>query len=695
MKLSSLLDALSEYKLFGSTDINIAQITDDSRNAKRGCLFVATKGLKVNAHKFIPGVIEKGAQAVVGEGKPEKEWLNKITYIKVSNSRKALGLLASCWFDNPSSKLKIIGITGTKGKTTTVHLIHHILSSLGKRTGLISSITYPGLHITTPGSLELQKLLKDMVDDNLNYAVIEVSSHGIDQDRIAGIEFEVGVLTNIAPEHLDYHKTFEEYKKIKMSFINTAKAKIICPKTTKINILPGKFNNLNAEAAVLAVQTLGIDRQKAISTLKSFKLPEGRLEEVENNRGIKIYIDFAHTPDSLEAVLVYLKDIKKGRLVSVFGSAGERDAQKRPKMGEIAARYSDTVILTSEDPRSERPEDIIYQIKSGIPKDFKDVIEIVDRKKAIAEAIRIAESGDTVALFGKGHEKSMNLDGINERPWSEHEAVREALKNKFYPKGILLDVDGTLTNSKREISPNVIQTVKNIARSGIYCGVSTSRHYAFIKNYILPHFPQNSIHITSGGGQIVTSQGKVIWEKSIDSKKVKSIIKEVEQLGGAVIFGSDSILYCSDTVYENVRKHPWKVDVLPINKSIHPEVYLLSIVRVNSEIKKYINSLKNISAWFLRNSSGSQYIDIVAGGVNKLTAARIWCRKLGIGLNDILAVGDNENDYELIDNVGFGVAMGNSPDKLKKVAKKVIGRVDEDALPKFLASLLVRNDSHG
>ncbi|OGM28811.1 hypothetical protein A2962_05005 [Candidatus Woesebacteria bacterium RIFCSPLOWO2_01_FULL_39_61] len=430
MKLSSLLEALPEYKLFEPKDRNITQITDDSRNVKKGCIFVAVKGLNVNAHKLIPEVLEKGAQVVVGEESPKKDWLKKTTYVKVGNSRKALGLLASQWFDNPSSKLKVVGVTGTKGKTTTVHLIYHILTSLGKRTGLISSITYPGLHVTTPGSIELQKLLKDMVDNNFKYAVIEVSSHGIDQDRIAGVKFEVGVLTNIAPEHLDYHKTFTEYKKIKMSFINSAEVKVICPKTTKINVLPGKFNNLNAEAATRVVQVLGIDRQKVISTLNSFKLPEGRLEEVENNKGIKIYIDFAHTPDSLEAVLIYLKSIKKGKLISVFGSAGERDAQKRSKMGEIAARYSDTIILTSEDPRSEDPSDIIYQIRSGISKNFKDVIEIVNRKKAIKEAIRIAEPGDTVALFGKGHEKSMNLDGIQETPWSEHEVVRFALEKK-------------------------------------------------------------------------------------------------------------------------------------------------------------------------------------------------------------------------------------------------------------------------
>ena len=265
---------------------------------------------------------------------------------------------------------------------------------------------------------------------------------------------------------------------------------------------------------------------------------------------------------------------------------------------------------------------------------------------------------------------------------------------KFVPKGILLDVDGTLTNSRKEIPPKTLKVIEKFSKAGIFCGVSTSRHYAFIKNYILPHFPKNSLHVTSGGGQIVTPSGNVIWQKTINGNKVKSVIQEVERLGGAVIFGSNSKLYCSDIIYDNVKNHPWKVDARRFRKTDQYEVTLLSIVQVNPRVIKYVKSVKNIRAWLLRNSSGAQYYDIVAKGVNKLTGARIWCRQLGIGLKDVLAVGDNKNDYELISKVGFGVAMGDSTEKLKRVSKKIIGKVDNEALSRFLASLLVRGNAH-
>ena len=211
----------------------------------------------------------------------------------------------------------------------------------------------------------------------------------------------------------------------------------------------------------------------------------------------------------------------------------------------------------------------------------------------------------------------------------------------------------------------------------------------------MPHFPKDSLHITSGGGQIVTSSGQIIWQNVIDEKLVKELIQKVEQLGGAVIFGTGSNLYCSDSIYDNVRNHPWKIDVFPVSYATSYEITLLSVVQINPDIKKYIKSIKSISNWLLKNSSGGEYFDICAKGVNKLTAARIWCRQLGLGLKDIMAVGDNENDYELISNVGYGVVMGNSPVRLKMVAKKVIGFSDEGALVKFLMSLLMRNKSHG
>lgn len=410
-------------------------ITADSREVKKNFIFVAIKGGSIDGHRFIDSAIENGAEVVVGE---EDLKIKSAEYIKVKDSREALGTLASAWFGNSAGKLKVIGVTGTKGKTTTCFIIYHILTKLGKKVGLVTSITAKignkevdtGFHVTSPDVISLHKFLKEMSDAGCEYAVIEVSSHGIDQKRIAGVKFDIGVLTNIAPEHLDYHRTFEEYKRVKMSFISSAKFKALSPTDTDLDILPGKFNNLNIEAALKAVEFLGIDRNSAIQTLGSFELPEGRLEEIKNSKGFKIFVDFAHTPESLEAALKHLRTQTSGKLIAVFGSAGERDPYKRPKMGEVAGKFADEVILTAEDPRSERVEDIIVQIKSGIKSKNAKIYSEPDRKKAIKLALDIAKNGDLVGIFGKGHEKSMNLDGIHETPWSDQKIVREYIEKK-------------------------------------------------------------------------------------------------------------------------------------------------------------------------------------------------------------------------------------------------------------------------
>jgi UDP-N-acetylmuramoyl-L-alanyl-D-glutamate--2,6-diaminopimelate ligase len=403
-------------------------ITSDSRQVKKGYVFVAVKGLNVDGHDFIPDAIERGAIKIYGERD-----LNYPNYFKVKDSREKLGELASEFYGFPSRKLKIIGVTGTKGKTTTAHLIYHIMSSTGKKVGLVSSITSSGFHVTTPDVILLHKSLKEMVDAGDEYAVIEVSSHGIDQKRIAGVEFEVGVLTNIAPEHLDYHKTFEEYKRVKMSFINLCKEKVISPKDTKLDILPAKYNNLNAETAIMTCEKLGIPRSEAVETLLSFELPKGRLEEVENDLGVKIVIDFAHTPESLEAVLTHLRTKTTGKLIAVFGCAGERDHGKRPKMGKISSELADLSVFTAEDPRSENIFDILEEIK----KDAKNYVCIPERGEAIVYALSIAKKGDTIAILGKGHEVSMAFDGY-EHPWSDQEAVKNYLERDLNISAIIL-----------------------------------------------------------------------------------------------------------------------------------------------------------------------------------------------------------------------------------------------------------------
>ena len=459
MKLSDLLKNLQNYKIKGKREITISGISEDSRSIKKDFLFVAIKGLTVDGHKYIRQAIGNGASAIIGEkDKKELDIPENITYVQVVNPRKTLGLIASAYYRFPSTKLKVIGVTGTKGKTTTSHLIYHVLSKLGKKTGLISSIKAQigkkefdtGFHVTNPDPVSLNKFLLDMVKAKCEYAVIEVSSHGIDQHRIAGIEFEVGVLTNIAPEHLDYHKTFENYKKVKMSFINSTKKKVIAPEKTSISILPGEFNNLNAEAAIRTAELLGFDRVKALETLKTFALPEGRMKTIKNSKGLNIIIDFAHNPSSLEALLNYLKSQKtdEQRLIAIFGCASERDDSKRPVMGEISTRLADVSIFTAEDPRREDINKIINEMAEGVEnaveftsegevKDLKNskkhkFIRIPERGDAISFAIqKVAEKGDIIAICGKGHEKSMAYNGV-EYPWSDEKAVEFALKGKTF-----------------------------------------------------------------------------------------------------------------------------------------------------------------------------------------------------------------------------------------------------------------------
>lgn len=417
---------------------NYKGITDDSSKVKTGYIFVAIRGLEHDGHNFIKDAIKNGATLIIGE--KDVQFRN---YIRVKDSREALGFLASAWWSNPSRKLKIIGVTGTKGKTTTCHIIEHILCSLGKKVGILSSISVPGLHVTTPDPVFLHKKLAEFVKEGKEYVVIEVSSHGIAQKRIAGIKFDVGVLTNIAPEHLDYHKTFSEYKRVKMSFVNSCPNKVIMPKETDINILPGLYNNLNAEAAVQAVEKLGIKRSEAIKTLLSFKFPEGRLMEVPNKLDVdvRIVVDFAHTPDSLEAVLTHLKKETKGKLISVFGCAGERDSRKRFKMGKISAKLADFSVFTAEDPRTENLFKILSKISAGARKaggsEGVDFVRIYERGEAIVYALSMAKAGDTVALLGKGHETSMSFDGW-EHPWSDRKVVENYLNRSKDLSAIIL-----------------------------------------------------------------------------------------------------------------------------------------------------------------------------------------------------------------------------------------------------------------
>lgn len=365
-------------------------------------------------------------------------------------------IIACMWYSFPGTELTIVGVTGTKGKTTTSHLIYHILKETGHSVGLISSVGAffknqqidTGLHVTTPDSFELQRLLRVAVKRGINEIVLEVTSSGLDQFRVWGVPFKIGVITNVYSDHLDYHKTMEHYIAAKAKLISlseeTVTNKLInhladfehtalkYHKTIHFFTPKSSFEETNRKAALTVVRLLGVPGEDAQKALKTFPGVPGRMEIIQKS-SFTIVVDFAHTPDSLEAALRELRQSVKrgGRLIAVFGCAGERDHGRR-KMGEIAAKLADLFIITAEDPRTESVEQISLEIadhamKVGA-KEGKNFIRISDRQEAIIYAMKMAKPGDVVGLFGKGHEKSMCY-GKTERPWSEYDAVRKALKS--------------------------------------------------------------------------------------------------------------------------------------------------------------------------------------------------------------------------------------------------------------------------
>lgn len=505
MNLRKLIKGLDIKDLYGQVDKDILSIADNTKDVKKDSLFVAIKGTKIDSHVLINEAVSKGAIAVVGENNFEKKWGN-ITYIKVGNSREALALVASNWYGNPAKNLKVIGVTGTDGKTTTANLIYWILKHGGKNTGLISTIDAKvksktidtGFHVTNPDALSLQKILFEMKKSKCKYAVLEVTSHGIDQKRVYGINFETVCLTNITNEHLDYHKTFENYRDVKAKLFENVKYAVLnkddpsCKyirrksnankfyfysltqesdylaydiktlgrktsfkikaknKTLSVSVdLMGQYNVLNVLCAVAVARIYQIRWERISSALKSFQPPEGRLEKIKNDKGIEIYVDFAHTPNALENLLSLLKSVVLGRLICVFGCAGERDVQKRITMPQISIKYADVSIFTAEDPRNEDVNDILSAMaeaakKAGgveinknsyssslISDRSKFFLRMPERGEAIYFAINeVAQKRDLVVICGKGHEKSMSYYGI-EYPWSDKEAVRMSLDGKL------------------------------------------------------------------------------------------------------------------------------------------------------------------------------------------------------------------------------------------------------------------------
>ena len=375
-----------------------------------------------------------------------------------------VAILANIIFGFPAKKLKVIGVTGTDGKTTTVYLIYHLLKSAGYKVSMVSSIGATindklyntGFHITTPSSFSLQKFLKEAKKQNVDYFVLEVTSHAIDQNRIWGIPFKIGVLTNVTNEHLDYHKTYEEYLKTKEKLLKKADIAVVnkddssyiyvadlekekgsknwiaygMPKDLKIDSekLSSAFNRHNASAAVAVCRLIKIKDADIKKGLGSFNLPPGRMDFVYTKE-FKVMIDFAHTANAFLQLLSFLRPLTSGRIIHVFSSAGERDKSKRPQMGKISSDFANIIILTSEDPRRENVEKINEEILSGMRNPITQILKITDRQKAVDKAIEIAQNDDLVLLTGKAHEKSMNL-GHGEEPWDEYEAVKKALEKK-------------------------------------------------------------------------------------------------------------------------------------------------------------------------------------------------------------------------------------------------------------------------
>lgn len=374
----------------------------------------------------------------------------------------------------PSRKLKVIGVTGTDGKTTTSSIVYQILKNSGRRTALISTVGAfigdkefdVGFHVTTPSSFALQKYIKKAAQEGCEYLVLEITSHGLDQSRDLGIKYDIGVITNVTHEHLDYHKTYENYVKAKVRLLERSQVCIInrddesyeyisklksqnsklkekkwvtfgLKENSDVNLknfpfetnLIGDFNKHNSLAAAAVTRVIGVEDESIRKTLKHIEKPRGR-QDIVYDKNFKVIIDFAHTPNSLEQILPGVKEQTKGRLIHVFGSAGKRDATKRPLMGAASVKSSDIIILTAEDPRTESIESIINDIASGIKSQKIDVRKINDRKKAIFEAIAEAKKGDTIIVTGKGHEKSMNY-GNGEEPWDEYAVVEEALKKRI------------------------------------------------------------------------------------------------------------------------------------------------------------------------------------------------------------------------------------------------------------------------
>lgn len=466
-RLQDILTGIRVLQTKGAVDISVSGLCLDSRKASPGSLFAAIKGTQVDGHRFIETAIQNGATSIVCSELPVST-LPDVSYVLVENSSEAIGQIASNFFDQPSNNLKLVGITGTNGKTTTATLLYNLFTDLGYKTGLISTIqnkivgtSIKATH-TTPDAISLNQILKDMVNAGCEYALMEVSSHAIDQDRIAGIQFSGAIFTNLTHDHLDYHKTFKDYLNAKKKLFDglpqtafaltnlddkNGRVMLQNTKATKksyslktladfkgkiiessfeglqlqingrefYSLLSGEFNAYNLLAAYGAAILLDQNDEAVLTKLSKIQAAEGRFQMLRSSNGITCFIDYAHTPDALENVLKTINAIrtKNETLITVVGAGGDRDREKRPKMGRIASLLSDTVILTSDNPRSEDPETIIKDMQAGIdPAKTNKTLAITNREEAIKTSVNLAKTGDIILVAGKGHEKYQEIKGV-------------------------------------------------------------------------------------------------------------------------------------------------------------------------------------------------------------------------------------------------------------------------------------------
>ena len=483
-KLSQLLTSIKPLQVVGDADVDIIDLINDSRQAREGALFVAVKGVAVDSHRFISSVVEGGARAIVCEDMPQT-LSQSVTYIQVENSVVALAHLADEWFDHPSRTLRLVGVTGTNGKTTTATLLYEMARLMGHKAGLLSTVKniidtveQPAKQ-TTPDHLTLNRLLHDMVQAGCEYAFMEVSSHACVQRRIEGITFAGGIFTNLTRDHLDFHKTVDNYIAAKKTFFdalpagafalvnaddkvgevmlqNTAaskyryslrsiadfKGRIVEQRldgtTLELNgkqvevLFTGRFNAYNLLSVYGASLLLGFDPQEVLVKMSLLEPVAGRFQTLRSPRGYTAIIDYAHTPDALVNVLDTIREVvgSNGHVITVCGCGGDRDAGKRPIMAHEAAVRSHRLVLTSDNPRSEDPDEILRQMEVGVPDSARNnVLTITDRRQGIRAACQLAQPGDVVLIAGKGHEDYQEIQGIKHH-FDDREQVLEVFDSE-------------------------------------------------------------------------------------------------------------------------------------------------------------------------------------------------------------------------------------------------------------------------